>query len=160
MIKRICACCLAGARRFSTSLQAVAAAQQRHVADTTTSETLAIYQRLNMRNFLMIMQASQYSIEYRSSSVHVGDLSEGFADASTDSIRCFLQSSLRGNRAWADICPCCHWRRQAGNRTAPSQLASGADCLTDGGGTVDELLSNPVPMGNILDYGADPTGSA
>ncbi len=46
--------------------------------------------------------------------------------------------------SWADICPV---------------AASGIDCLTDQAGTVDEILFEPLPLGNVFDYGADPTGN-
>lgn len=55
-----------------------------------------------------------------------------------------LQNVLDGDLSWADICPV---------------YTSGVNCMTDEPGTVDELLNDPLALGNILDYGADPQGA-
>lgn len=54
-----------------------------------------------------------------------------------------LQSAQEGDWTWTDICPFSF---------------TGVDCLTDEAGTVDQLLKNPLPLGNVLDYGGDPSG--
>jgi hypothetical protein len=54
-----------------------------------------------------------------------------------------LQSAHGKDWSWANICPV---------------AAFGADCLIDQAGVVDEMLLKPIELGNILDYGADPSG--
>jgi hypothetical protein len=53
------------------------------------------------------------------------------------------QSAHDKDWSWANICPV---------------FASGVDCMTDQAGIVDEILLKPVDLGNVLDYGADPSG--
>lgn len=54
-----------------------------------------------------------------------------------------MQAVLAGDVAWAGIC---------------SEFETGVDCLVDEAGTVNELLDDPLPLSNVLDYGADPSG--
>lgn len=54
-----------------------------------------------------------------------------------------LQSVVDKDWSWANVCPV---------------AAFGADCLTDQAGVVDDMLLNPINLGNVLDYGADPSG--
>ena len=54
-----------------------------------------------------------------------------------------MQSAHKKDWSWANICPI---------------AAFGADCLTDQAGVVDDMLLNPINLGNVLDYGADPSG--
>ena len=55
-----------------------------------------------------------------------------------------MQSAHQRDWLWTNICPA---------------AAFGADCLTDQAGVVNEMLLDPIDLGNILDFGADPSGA-
>lgn len=107
---------------------------------------------MNLRNYLMIMKArreihSQCAMSQPCSAclcascfVHMNDKLTRINSPAL----CAPQSVLAADWSWTDICPVAE---------------SGVDCLIDEAGTVDELLSSPLPLGNVLDYGADPTGA-
>lgn len=52
----------AGVLRLQNGIQAVAAAQQ-HAADAVNTQTIATYQRMNIRNLLMILMVRPYEAQ-------------------------------------------------------------------------------------------------
>lgn len=114
--------------------------------------TLANYQRMNLRNALMALKASTcdaflHSAPWAAISCSADNGWDVRCEVSTDAHCAALssQAAISGNDFWAAFC---------------NGFEEGIDCLTGEEGQLEDLLAEPLHLGNVLDYGADPNGKS